>query len=320
MSPETDFDPAMLINTVLITSVRNRLLTLRQRDGGWGYRPGTASSVEPSALASLALLATSTHDAEAQAVARWIVARCRRLDGSTTVSARSEADTPGWTTPFALLLWNALGGFENERAGAVAWLMATKGKGYPLVPNGPMGHDTRLIGWPWVADTHSWVEPTSTALLALAPRVPADDPRVVEGVRVLLDRAIPTGGWNLGNPVVFGKPIRPLPGPTGLALLALARLAHDHAPRSIIDGALAYSQGVVRQTNAPVSLGWATLGLRAWDAGPDVEAADHLAAATDRTLGRDPSPVELAMLLLAIGERSLAVLGIEPDPLMESAR
>ena len=28
---------------------------------------------------------------------------------------------------------------------------------------------------------------------------------------MLLDRAIPTGGWNLGNPVVFGTTLRPLP-------------------------------------------------------------------------------------------------------------
>ena len=314
----------MLMNPALITPVRDRLLALRQRDGGWGYRPGAASSVEPSTLASLALLSTSesgpADESEPQAAARWMVARCRRLDGSTTVTSRSEADTPGWTTPFALLLWNASGGFETERAAAVAWLLATKGQGYPLVPHGPMGHDTRLIGWPWVLDTHSWVEPTATALLALAPSVPADHPRVIEGVRVLLDRAIPTGGWNLGNPVVFGQTFRPLPGPTGLTLLALARVARDRAPRLIIDGALAYLRGIVKQTNAPVSLGWAWLGLRVWEDAFHHEAAEHLAAATDRALGRDPSPVELAMLLLAIGKRSLAVLGIEPDPLRESAR
>ena len=318
----------MLMNFASINPVRQRLLALRQRDGGWGYRPGTASAVEPSSLASLALLATSADASqaeaevgvEAQTAARWIATRCRRPDGSTTVTARSEPDTPGWSTPFALLLWNALGGFAAERQAAVAWLLAAKGKGYPLVPHGPMGHDTRLIGWPWVLDTHSWVEPTATALLALAPGVRLDHPRVVEGVRVLLDRAIPTGGWNLGNPVVFGQTFRPLPGPTGLTLLALARVARERAPRPIIDGALAYLRGVARQTHAPISLGWACLGLRVWDAGPDPATAAHLAAATERALGRDPSPVELAMLCLAVGDRSLAVLGISPDPLKEPAR
>ena len=115
----------------------------------------------------------------------------------------------------------------------------------------------------------------------------------------MLDRAIPTGGWNLGNPVVFGQTLRSLPGPTGLTLLALARLDRDRVPRSIIDNALAYLRGVVEQTRAPISLGWATLGLRAWGCDPDPAAASYLVSATERALGRDPSPVELAMLLLA---------------------
>ena len=108
-----------------------------------------------------------------------------------------------------------------ERRSAVAWLLAIRGKPGRPIPHNPMGHDVTLVGWPWVADTHSWVEPTAASLLALAPSVPSDQPRLAEGVRVLLDRAISTGGWNLGNPIVFGQTFRPLPGPTGLALLAL---------------------------------------------------------------------------------------------------
>ena len=33
--------------------------------------------------------------------------------------------------------------------------------------NEQLGHDSTLIGWPWVEGTHSWIEPTAWAVLAL---------------------------------------------------------------------------------------------------------------------------------------------------------
>ena len=309
-------DPALLL------LARRRLLDLRRRDGGWSYRPDSpGSAVEPTALASLALLAAGLPQdrTTAQSAGRWIVDHARRPDGSTVVAPSTEVE-PGWTTPFALLLWTALGGFDRERLAAIAWLLASKGKPAQPVPHNPMGHDVTLIGWPWVADTHSWVEPTAASLLALAPSVPLDHPRMREGVRVLLDRAISTGGWNLGNPVVFGQTFRSLPSPTGLALLALAVVARDSSPKSIIQPAVTYLQGVVQQTNAPASLGWAWLGLRAWNPPTDPSAADRLASATARALDRSASASELALLLLATGDRSLAVLGCNPRPQRELAR
>ena len=307
-----------------LDAARDRLLALRHADGGWGYRPRSPSSaVEPTALASLALLATAAGDPPAEPFAtqagRWIADHACRGDGSTVVAPGSGAE-PGWTTPFALLLWNALGGFERERGAAVAWLLANRGKPGEPIPHNPMGHDVTLIGWPWVADTHSWVEPTATSLLALAPSVAPGQPRMAEGVRVLVDRAIPTGGWNLGNPVVFGQAFRSLPGPTGLALLALARVARKSAPRSTIDAAVTYLRNVVTATAAPASLGWAWLGLRAWGVEPGPAAGDHLAAATTRAIRRDAAAGELALLVLADGARTLDVLGIKPGKESEPNR
>lgn len=309
-----------------IELARERLLALRRFEGAWGYRPESAPAVEPSALASLALLATELWPASrvgrtaSLGGGEWIAGFARRPDGSTAVMSSSEADSPGWTTPFALLLWNALGGFDRERRTASAWLLAFQGKGDKPVPNSPAGHDVTLVGWPWISDTHSWVEPTATSLLALAPSVAPSHPRMAEGVRVLNNRAISTGGWNLGNPIVFGKTLRPLPGPTGLALLALARVARDTTSHSIIQSALAYLAGVVEQTFAPASLGWATLGLRAWNVPPSPLAKERLATATARAIARNAPAGDLAMLLLAIGGRSLSVLGINLPIESEPAR
>lgn len=252
---------------------------------------------------------------EALSTARWL-ASIRRPDGSLGVTV--ALPEPGWATPFALLLWAAVGGFETERSAALGWLLGREGKTDRRSENDPLGHDPTIVGWPWVADTHSWVEPTALALLALAREGRGDHPRSAEGARMLVDRAIPGGGWNLGNPVIFGTTLRPLPGPTGLALLALSgRMGPSASPlteagrgrSSVIAPAIAYLQASLRETLAPISLGWGLLGLRAWGAEPP-EAQSRLASAFDRLASREPRADELAMLLLASGRRSLDVLGI----------
>jgi hypothetical protein len=300
-----------------IDQARRQLLGLRRGSGVWGYRARTIEAVEPSSLASLALLATD-HDSmgegqtAALASARWL-ASIRRPDGSLGVTP--ALPEPGWATPFGLLVWSSLGQFEAERASAVAWLLGLKGRSLSQSQDDPMGHDASIVGWPWVADTHSWVEPTAMALLALAREGKAGHPRVTEGVRLLADRAIPNSGWNLGNPVVFKTPLRPLPGPTGLALLALARL---DTSSKVAQAAIAYLRKALADTLAPISLGWGLLGLRAWGSEPS-ESADWLSSAFERLEGREAFTAELAFLLLAAGgDRSLELFGL--DSRKEGAR
>lgn len=71
-------------------------------------------------------------------------------------------------------------------------------------------------GWGWVPGTVSWVIPTAFAIVALeqARHLFGVDTarlrdRVTLGREMLLDRACPMGGWNAGNGVVFGVPMRP---------------------------------------------------------------------------------------------------------------
>ena len=110
----------------------------------------------------------------------------------------------------------------------------------------------------------------------------------------------------MGNPIVFGTPLRALPAPTGLALLALA--AADK-PVPAIGPAIRFLQHALSQTLAPVSLGWGLLGLRAWGAEPR-GSAEWLARSYDRTQVRPANSVALAMLLLAARAESLGSLGI----------
>ncbi|WP_435011144.1 hypothetical protein P12x_002442 [Tundrisphaera lichenicola] len=293
-----------------IDEARAKLLQLRRGAGAWGYRANTSPAVEPSALAGLALMATEpAPDGPGRRLARetgrWL-ASIRRPDGSTGVSTLLAE--PGWTTPYSVLLWAATGGFDADRASACRWLLATEGLAVPKIKDDPMGHDGMLVGWPWVEGTHSWVEPTSLALLALRREGHAGHRRAIEGGRVLLDRAIPGGGWNAGNTVVFGTALRPLPGPSGLALLGLWG-ADD--PSGVIRAGIVWLADALAGTMAPVSIGWGSLGLRAWGATPSW-LPERIEASARKVLSRAPDAVELALLLLAAGERSLAVLGISP--------
>ena len=292
---------------------RRRLLDLRQGPGVWGYRARSRPAAEPSCLAALALIAGGRESSDDRAIALATARRLastRNADGSVGVVA--DLPGPGWPTPFALLLWSALGRFEAERAAAIDWLLGIAGTTKAHVQDDPLGHDGTIVGWPWIAGTHSWVEPTAQALLALAKEGRVGHPRALDGVRLLVDRAIPSGGWNLGNPVVFGTALRPLPGPTGLALLALAATRRRS---EAVDAALGYLREALAGTLAPISLGWGLLGLRAWGAEPP-EAASWLGSAFAALGARaaGTGPVELAMLLLAAGPGSLDRLGIEARP------
>ena len=104
--------------TAWIASARDALLQRRSPEGYWGYKPDGEAFVEPTALAGLALLASAT-DAPADRLVReaadWL-AGIQRPDGAIGLSAQIPA--PCWGTPYAILLWAALGDYEAERSKA----------------------------------------------------------------------------------------------------------------------------------------------------------------------------------------------------------
>ncbi len=176
-------------------------------------------------------------------------------------------------------------------------------------PDHIIGHDTTLAGWPWVAGTHSWLEPTVLAVIGLDREGLRSHPRVAEGYRLIEDRAIKGGGWNYGNKSAFGHPLRPQPGPTGMALVALARL--DSGPRPVtVREAIAYLGETLPHIRSSVSLGWGLLGLRVWNCAPPADETDAwLAEAYRRATGLPDAAVKLAMLLLAGGDHGLEFIG-----------
>jgi hypothetical protein len=297
-----------------IETTREALLNLRTPAAGWGYRPGTMPSAEPTALACMGLLAAQDAAADGDRPAGIVqsadwLGSLQRTDGGLGVAA--AVASPAWTTPHALLLWSALDGYEAERARAVRWLLGQKGLAIPNLAarKRGIGHDTSLAGWPWIDGTHSWLEPTALAVLVLRANGHGHHSRVAEGLCLIRDRAIAGGGWNYGNRAAFGHDLRPQPGPTGLALLALAG---TDAPERFVASSIAYLSGTLQRTRAPMSLCWGLLGLRAWERMPPA-AADWLHDASAEVLRREPDSLRLAHLLLAVGPRSLELFGVEPE-------
>jgi len=245
------------------SSINAALLAAQRLDGGFAYHASQRVSAEPTALAAMAL--RSSGQDEAAQYALTALTRLQKADGH--VAPNDKVDQPGWPTPLALLAWT-LGDkdrrhFDEPANRAVAWLLRTAGEPIPPRPD-VFGHDTTIQGWPWVAGTHSWIEPTAYAVLALRAARLADHPRTREGVRLLLDRALPTGGWNYGNTRVFDGILRPFPSTTGVVLTAL----HGEPADSRIDAAIQYLQGELPRIRAPFSLGWGLIGLTAWNDRP----------------------------------------------------
>jgi hypothetical protein len=294
---------------------RRELIKERRGSSAWSYRYNHVPSVEPTALVCLALMAsgdgqTSTFDVEtSHRAARWLTA-IQRSDGSLPVS--EGLPSPGWATPYALLLWSALPGYEEAESRARAWLLGREGVVSRIDKNSEktIGHDPGLVGWPWVEGTHSWLEPTALAIIALCQAGLAGQRRAQAGVELILDRALEAGGWNYGNTTVFGTDLRPQPGPTGLALLALAAAG---ARSQVVARGLTYLRALARDLRAPISLGWGILGLRAHDALPE-EAEVWLAQACSRCIGKVDATVGLALLLLASSEPALGLLITPSSP------
>jgi hypothetical protein len=291
---------------------RHQLKARRSPSSGWGYRSASAPSVEPTVMACLAMMVSGDEETSPRASvpiresARWLTS-VQRPDGSLPVTEGLDA-SGGWPTAHALLLWSAVPGFQAPAERARTWLLARKGEAIPIDANAKkvVGHNSRLVGWPWIEATHSWLEPTAMAILALCRVGLAGHPRVKAGVELILDRALASGGWNYGNKAVFGTELRPQPGPTGLALLALAA-GGVSARAPAIERGLTYLRRAIGDLRAPVSLGWATLGLRAHQAVAG-EMDTPLAQACRRCIDKPDAVMGLALVLLASSEAGLGLM------------
>ena len=108
-----------------------------------------------------------------------------------------------WPTSLAVFAWHQSPEHRENQARAADFLITSSGTHCPREADSPSAHDTNIKGWPWIADTHSWAEPTALAMMALKIAGYGGHQRVKEATRLLLDRQLPQGGWNYGNTLVL---------------------------------------------------------------------------------------------------------------------
>jgi hypothetical protein len=230
-------------------------------DGGFCENQNGIYRPDSTAWAALALAKNGINNRFSDA-GRAFLAASQLGDGRIALQGANDAY---WPTSIAVLAWQGNGQFDRPKNRAIKFLLETKGKHWPKNTKSPVAHDLSIVGWPWIAGTHSFVEPTSLALLALEVTGQSGYPRFQEGVRMLLDRQLPKGGWNYGNTLVYGKELYPFADSTGIVLAALA----GHAAKDQIKSSISYLSTQVEQCRTPLSLAWALFGLGAWGEFPD---------------------------------------------------
>ena len=234
------------------------------------------------------------------------LARFQLEDGSLPV--RPDLPQAHWPTAIAALAWAGLGDDSRSRARlATRFLTHIEGQHQPKPDT--VGHDTSIIGWSWIDKTHSWVEPSSLALLAI-DRAGVDDDRAERAKKraawatdMIMDRQLPGGGWNYGNTVVLKNTLKPLPEETAMALAALrGRVEAAEVGRS-----LKYLDSERPHLRSPATLAWALLASKAWGRPVDSEPLVRACLGAQSVVGEYPVDM-LAQLLVAVRRPEL-VLG-----------
>ncbi|MGO8792559.1 MAG: prenyltransferase/squalene oxidase repeat-containing protein [Terriglobia bacterium] len=249
------------------------LIANQNSDGGWGYRPALPSAVEATAWALAALLSWRRAPPPADVCARaseWLLKE-QAADGSWPPYPGQTSGS--WVTSVACQALLLQGGPPDAVERALHWLLnAWPAEGtlwwrmrQRIFGSSVARQDSSLRGWSWTAGTASWVEPTAHALLFLRALPPerfssqaAKRRQLAE--RMLYDRMCPGGGWNSGNPLVYGVAGLPRIGPTAWALLAL----RDYPDRSEIKLSLKWLESAYRATRGAASLAVAHRCLAAY--------------------------------------------------------
>lgn len=265
--------------------LRQELLALLQSsqnaDGGWAFHAGGQSRVEPTCWAVRAL-GDGKPGATAPEMARAIGLLKSKQLGDGSWPANEGLQAGGWITSLACsVLARYEGKAEIEKAieTGLQWLCDD----YPRDSSGwqkflkkiqskknLVEQSDEFRGWGWTPRTSSWVEPTAFALMAFADTKPgaqlakAVAERRTMAVGLLYDRMCPRGGWNCGNPRVYGVDGDPLVLPTCWALLAL-RETPENSQRAL---ALKWLCGEFSNIQSAGSLAMARITLESYGITP----------------------------------------------------
>ena len=228
----------------------------QQSDGGFTEQEKGSYRPDSTAWAALALSRAGI-TGEIVDAARLSLTNTQLEDGRVCMPGEPGAF---WPTSLSVLAWKGSKAHGEQQGRAVRFLLETSGKHWKKGTDSPVSHDTSIRGWPWIENTHSFVEPTALALIALEISGHTGHPRFQEGLRMLMDRQLADGGWNYGNTIVYGKELYPFVDTTGMTLVALA----GHIKREHVNKSILFLKSQAEGYRSPLSLGWALFGLGTW--------------------------------------------------------
>lgn len=300
-----------LMRCRLLTELRYRRLP---RPGGWSHC-GSQLGTEPTSLALLALRSSRPSPVPIDELAPLLA--CRRPNGLWSAVRDGDTEPNFWASAIALNTLMILCAASEIFVGALnsllhckplesSWLVRLKFR----IADRQVRLDPTKFGWPWIPDTMSWVEPTSMVVIALerakALGLIGGDQlwcRLKLGTDMLLDRACAEGGWNAGNGVVYGAPLRPHIDATALALAAL----RFHCHRPIVTSSLTWMLNRIDCRSA-YSLAWLILSAATYkDWRSDVLLALDVARDRLAVLVEEPRQIQDTSTI------ALAALALDPE-------
>ena len=213
----------------------NFLVEAQNMDGGWPWHPGETSATEPTAWSLLALDGMEKSEERFRATERGVYWLERTQLAGGAWAAFGGHRMGCWVAALACLALARSGRANWAVARGAEWLCEAwpaeggvwwKLRSRLLNMKSVVEQNSALCGWSWTPGTASWVEPTAHALIALNAVGNALSPagaeeRIEMGEALLFDRMCAGGGWNSGNPMVYGASGIPRVGSTAWALLAL---------------------------------------------------------------------------------------------------
>ena len=247
-----------------ISSLAETLRSRQMKSGGWAYFDSVQESLEATCLAELALAPERQASSSADIL---FLLKSQLSDGGWPAFL---GDSEGsWTTALALCTLNSTGDFTAAREKAFRWLYAERGReGHWFwrwkfkTSDRNVRFDPDKYGWPWVTGSASWVIPTAFSIIAIEQftvcnRSEESEKRIHLGVEMLLDRECVDGGWNSGNSLVYGVPLRPHVEATAIALLAL----QDEQRAEMVQKSLSWLRQNAASVDSVSSLAWCILTL-----------------------------------------------------------
>lgn len=277
--PENTFAENTFAEKVCVPLLRNA----QNSDGGWGFHSDSQSRVEPTCWAVKALTSRAAKQ-YSRDIARGLdfLLAAQLADGSWP--STPEEKTGCWVTSLVCWVLSGTGDakYSQAIAGGLRWICEDWPRDSSWLQRWVRKFSSAsrlskqnpaLRGWGWTPNTSSWAEPTAFALLALESPAATELGSLAEKRKkfaeaLLYDRMCAGGGWNCGNPEVYGVAGEPLVLPTTWALLALR---HHPQRRENIES-LAWMEKNFTKIQAPASYAAAQVCLAAYGRSRDGNA------------------------------------------------